>query len=47
MRRGDYRHREPKKTKKCNKKIDTSSILVTTATVQVIKKGKKKEGDEG
>ncbi len=43
MGRRDYRRREPKKTKKDTKKVLTSTILPTPTTVEVIKKGKKKE----
>ncbi len=45
MGKRDYRHREPKKTKKDAKKISVADILLTPTTVEVIKKGKK-EGKE-
>ena len=38
----DYRHREPKKTKKDTRKIAPISIVPSPAQVEVIKKGKKK-----
>jgi len=41
MGRRDYRHREPKKTKKDTKKPLTATILPPPTTVEVIKKGKK------
>ena len=41
MGRRDYRHREPKKTKKSAKKISIATILQPTVTVEVIKKRKK------
>ena len=42
--RGDYAHKEKKKSKKDSKKI--SPVLITTAPaeVEVIKKGKKNKG---
>ena len=48
MGKRDYRQREPKKAKKDVKKTLTSAILPPSATVEVIKKGKKepKEGEE-
>lgn len=45
MGRRDYRHREPKKTKKDAKKLPQVNILTTPANVEVVKKGKKK-GEE-
>jgi len=45
MGRRDYRHREPKKSKKDAKKISADTILPPPVTVEVIKKGKK-EGKE-
>ncbi len=42
MGKRDYRHREPKKSKKDTKKISASTILPTPMTVEVVKKGKKK-----
>ena len=41
MGRRDFRHREPKKTKKDTKKLSADIILPPPATVEVIKKGKK------
>ena len=46
MGRRDYRHREPKKSKKDAKKISADTILPPPVTVEVIKKGKK-EAREG
>jgi len=42
MGRRDYRHREPKKTKKDTKKVSAVTILPPPTAVEVIKKGKKK-----
>jgi len=41
MSRRDYRHREPKKSKKDTKKLSQITILPTPTNVEVIKKGKK------
>ncbi len=41
MGRRDYRHREPKKSKKDAKKISVATILPSPPVVEVIKKGKK------
>ena len=41
MGRRDYRHREPKKSKKDAKKISAATILPSPVTVEVIKKGRK------
>lgn len=45
MGKRDYRHREPKKTKKVAKKLPSETLLAsvspTPTTVEVIKKGKK------
>jgi hypothetical protein len=42
MGRRDYRHREPKKTKKDTKKISADTVILpASTTVEVIKKGKK------
>jgi hypothetical protein len=46
MGRRDYRHREPKKTKKEAKKISAETILTSPPTVEVIKKGKKEPETE-
>lgn len=42
----DYRHRESKKVKKEARKLPTVNILKTPASVEVIKKGKKREEAE-
>ena len=47
MGRRDYRHREPKKHKKDAKKIAIETVLPPPVTVEVIKKGKKEEEEEG
>ncbi len=41
MGKRDYRHREPKKSKKDAKKISVADILLPPTTVEVIKKRKK------
>ena len=47
MGRRDFRHREPRKTKKDAKKIPaTPTILPPPTTVEVIKKGKKERKEE-
>jgi hypothetical protein len=46
MGRRDYRHRETKKAKKDTSKISAATILPTPTTVEVIKRGKKKAGEE-
>lgn len=46
MGRRDYVRREPKKAKKRARQAVTTSILTTTVNVQVINKGKKREGDQ-
>ncbi len=48
MGKRDYRHREPKKSKKDTKKISADTILPPPMTVEVVKKGKKerKVGEE-
>ena len=43
MGKKDFRHREPKKTKKDTKKISAATIPLPPATVEVIKKQKRKE----
>jgi len=43
----DYRHKEPKKHKKEAKKIAPVTIVQPPMTVEVIKKGKKREEEEG
>ena len=42
----DYSHREKKKAKKDLKKIAPVTITTTPVEVEVIKKGKKKHGEE-
>ncbi len=42
MGKRDYRHREPKKTKKDTKKISPITIMPSPMQVEVVKKGKKK-----
>ena len=46
MGKRDYRHREPKKSKKDTKKISATTILPSPLTVEIIKKGKKEAKDE-
>jgi len=46
MGKRDYRHREPKKTKKDAKRISTDTVLPPSTTVEVIKKGKKEPETE-
>ena len=47
MGRRDYRHREPKKTKKDAKKTSVPSILPPPVEVEVIKKERKeRKGEE-
>jgi len=41
MGRRDYRHREPKKTKRDTRKISPVTIVPPPVNVEVIKKGKK------
>lgn len=41
MGRRDYRHREPKKTKKGAKKVLTTNILPPPMTVEVVRKERK------
>ena len=43
MGRRDYRHRESKKSKKDTRKISAATIPLPPATVEVIKKQKRKE----
>jgi|MudIll2142460700_1097286.scaffolds.fasta_scaffold2237088_2 hypothetical protein len=45
-RQGDFAHREKKKSKKDNKKIAPVTIVTTPVEVEVIRKGKKKHGEE-
>ena len=46
MGKRDYRHREPKKTKKDAKKLPPLSIQTTPINVELIKKRKKTEEEE-
>jgi len=46
MGRRDYRHREPKKSKKGATKTSAADILQPPVTVGVIKKGKKEPKKE-
>lgn len=46
MGRRDYRHHEKKKQKKDARKISPITIVTTPVEVEVIKKGKKREGKE-
>jgi hypothetical protein len=43
-RQGDYSHREKKKTKKDARKTPTVSIIIPPVDVEVIRKGKQREG---
>ncbi len=47
MGKRDYRHREPKKSKREAKKTPAATILPSPMTVEVIKKGKKERKEEG
>jgi hypothetical protein len=44
--RGDYSHREKRKTKKNAKKISPVTIMGAPVEVEVIRKGKRREGKE-
>jgi hypothetical protein len=44
--RRDYRHREPKKTKKGTRKPESISILPASTIVEVVKKGKREKAEE-
>ena len=46
MGKRDYRHREPKKTKRDAKKVSPVTIISPVASVEVIKKKKREEGAE-
>ena len=46
MGRRDYRHREPKKTKKDAKKISSPSVVPPPMTVEVVKKQRKERKEE-
>jgi hypothetical protein len=41
----DYGHREPRKSKKDAKKLPQVEIMTPPASVEVIKKGKKREAE--
>jgi len=45
-RRGNYSHRETKKTRKDPKKLPQVTITTTPSNVEIIRKGKKKEEEE-
>ena len=47
MGKRDYRHREPKKTRKSDKKVAAVTILPSTPPAEVVKKGKSGEETEG
>ena len=46
MGRRDFRHREPKKTKKESKKISPVDILPPSVATELVKKVKKKQESE-
>jgi len=46
MGRRDYRHREPKKSKRDTKKVSVDTLLPPITVVEVIKKEKKKRETE-
>jgi len=46
MGRRDYRHREPKKSKRDARKVSVDTILPPPVTVEVIKRGKKERKEE-
>ena len=46
MGKRDFAHREPKKAKKDARKLPEISVAPTPASVEVIRKGKKREGAE-
>ena len=46
MGKRDFRRRETKKPKKDDRKILPVTVLQPTETVEVVKKGKKEEGEE-
>lgn len=46
MGKRDYGHRETKKAKKDTKKSPTINILSTPVNVEVVRKSKKREGEE-
>jgi len=47
MGRRDYRHREPKKSKRDARRISPVTIVPPSVTVEVIKKSKKKREEVG
>ena len=46
MGKRDYRHREPKKSKKDAKKLSPATILPPPATVEVVRKVRKEQIDK-
>jgi len=46
MGKRDYRHREPKKSKKDTKKLSAETILPPPTTVEVVRKGKEEPKTE-
>jgi hypothetical protein len=44
--RGDYSHREKRKAKRESKKIAPVTLVTTPVEVEVIRKGKRREGRE-
>ncbi len=46
MGKRDYRHREPKKSKRDARKVSAPSILPPPTTVEVIKKPRKEHKEE-
>jgi hypothetical protein len=46
MGKRDFRHREPKKSKKDAKKISATDIVPPPIAVEVIKKGKREREEE-
>ena len=46
MGKRDYRRRESKKSKRGDKKVSLDTILPPPATVEVVKKGRKKQETE-
>jgi len=46
MGKRDYRHREPKKSKRGGKKVSLDTILPAPVTVEVLKKGRRKQETE-
>ena len=46
MGKRDYRHREPKKTKKEARKVSPTTILSSPTNVEIVKKVKKERKEE-